>query len=86
MPEICRFYGIVIKLFYADHPPPHFHAEYGEHEALIKIADAEVFAGSLPARALSMVKEWAGLHREELKQDWEAARRGQPLKRIDPLA
>jgi hypothetical protein len=86
VPEICRFYGIVIKMFYADHPPPHFHAEYGEHEALITIADAKVFAGSLPTRALSMVKEWAELHRAELKQEWESARLAQPLNRIDPLS
>lgn len=66
MPEICRFYGIVIKMFFADHPPPHFHAEYGEYEALITIDDGEVFAGGLPARALNMVKEWVELHREEL--------------------
>jgi hypothetical protein len=85
VPEICRFYGIVIKMFYADHPPPHFHAEYGGHEALITIADAEVFAGSLPARALGLVKEWVELHREELKQDWESARQAIPLNRIDPL-
>jgi hypothetical protein len=86
VPEICRFYGIIIKMFYADHPPPHFHAVYGEHEALITIANAEVFAGSLPARALSMVKEWAELHRAELNQDWESARRAQPLNKIDPLS
>lgn len=85
MPEICRFYGIVIKMFYVDHPPPHFHAEYSGFEALITIADAEVFAGSLPPRALSMVKEWVELHREELNQDWESARRAIPLNRIDPL-
>ncbi|HKC65697.1 MAG TPA: DUF4160 domain-containing protein [Pyrinomonadaceae bacterium] len=85
MPEICRFYGIVIKMFFVDHPPPHFHAEYGEYEALITIADGEVFAGRLPARALSMVKEWVDLHREELNQDWESARRALPLNRIDPL-
>lgn len=72
-------------MFYADHPPPHFHAEYGGHEALITIADAEVFAGSLPARALGLVKEWVELHREELKQDWESARQAIPLNRIDPL-
>jgi hypothetical protein len=86
VPEICRFYGIIIKMFYADHPPPHFHAEYGEHEVLITIGDAEVFAGNLPTRALSMVKEWAELHREELNQEWEAARRALPLNRIDPLS
>ncbi|HMF58436.1 MAG TPA: DUF4160 domain-containing protein [Pyrinomonadaceae bacterium] len=86
MPEVCRFYGIVIKIFYADHPPPHFHAEYGEYEALITIAEAEVFAGSLPNRALSMVKEWVEAHREELNQDWELARKAMPLNRIDPLS
>ena len=85
MPEICRFYGIVIKMFFADHPPPHFHAEYGEYEALITIADGKVFAGRLPPRALSMVKEWVELHREELIQDWESARRALPLDRIEPL-
>ncbi|OLE52627.1 MAG: transcriptional regulator [Acidobacteria bacterium 13_1_20CM_3_53_8] len=85
MPEVCRFYGIVIKIFYSDHPPPHFHAEYGEHEALVTIAEADVFAGSLPKRAMNMIKEWAELHREELNQDWELARQSQPLNRIDPL-
>jgi Domain of unknown function (DUF4160) len=73
-------------MFYADHPPPHFHAEYDEHEALITIDNAEVFAGSLPSRALGMVKEWAELHREELNQVWEAARRAQPINKIDPLS
>ena len=67
MPEVCRFYGIVIRMYYADHAPPHFHAEYGEYEALIRIEDAGTFSGSLPPRALSMVKEWAGLHRDELR-------------------
>jgi hypothetical protein len=85
VPEICRFYGIVIKMYFADHPPPHFHAEYGEFEALIGIADAQVFAGSLPNRALSMVKEWVGLHRGELNEAWEAARLAVPLNKISPL-
>lgn len=52
MPEICRFYGIIIRMYYADHPPPHFHAEYGEYEALIRIEDTGIFSGSLPPRAL----------------------------------
>ena len=86
MPEICRFYGIVIKMYFADHPPPHFHAEYGEQEALITIDGVEVFGGGLPARALGLVKEWVEMHRDELNQDWELARQGQPLNRIDPLA
>ena len=72
-------------MFYADHPPPHFHAEYGEHEALITIAGTEIFAGRLPARAAGMVTEWAELHREELIHAWEAARQSRPLNRIAPL-
>jgi len=74
MPELCRFYGIVIRMYFADHPPPHFHAEYGEHEALITIEDSQIFSGSLPPRALSLVREWMLLHKEELRDAWNAAR------------
>ncbi len=59
MPEVSRFYGIVIRMYFADHWPPHFHAEYGEHEAVIGIDDSRVIAGSLPARAFGLVEEWA---------------------------
>ena len=61
MPEISRFFGIVIRMFYNDHPPPHFHAEYGEHEALIEIESLAVYAGDFPARALALVREWAAI-------------------------
>jgi hypothetical protein len=57
MPELCRFYGIIIRMYPTDHPPPHFHAEYGEYEALIDIGDCEIIAGSLPSRAFKLVKE-----------------------------
>jgi hypothetical protein len=85
VPEISRFFGIVIRMFYNDHAPPHFHAEYGEHEALIEIESLAVYAGYLPNRALGLVREWAGLHREELRQDWTLARTGQVPSRIAPL-
>ena len=61
MPEICR-YGIVIKMYFADHAPPHFHAEYAEHEARIAIESLAVISGKLPPRAMGLVAEWATLH------------------------
>lgn len=62
MPEISRFFGIVIYMNWREHPPMHFHAVYGEHEALITL-DGKIYAGMLPARALSLVREWLALHR-----------------------
>lgn len=85
IPEISRFYGIVIRMYFRDHLPPHFHAEYGEHEALIEIETREVLEGYLPARALKLVKEWATLRRTELLRCWQLARQSQPLGQIDPL-
>lgn len=85
MPEISRFFGIVIRMFYNDHAPPHFHAEYGEREALIEIESLAVYAGSLPRRALALVREWAALHQDQLRQDWTLARNGRPPEPIAPL-
>ncbi len=85
MPEISRFYGIVIRMFYNDHFPPHFHAEYGGYEALIDINTLAVVAGKLPPRALGLVMEWASYHQNELKSDWEKARNLEPLDKIAPL-
>jgi len=85
MPEISRFYGIAIRIFYSDHFPPHFHAEYGEYETLVDINTLAVIAGKLPPRALGLVMEWASLHRDELKSEWEKARKLEPLDRIEPL-
>ena len=62
MPEVARFYGIVIKIFFGDHPPPHFHAIYGEYNALIAIESLEIIEGDLPSRAEKMVIEWAVLY------------------------
>jgi len=85
MPEISRFFGIVIKMFVDDHNPPHFHAFYAEYEALIDINSLAVFAGRLPPRAVGLVMEWATLHRDELLDDWGRAQRHEPVVKIDPL-
>jgi hypothetical protein len=85
MPEIARFYGIVIKMFYEDHNPPHFHAIYGEYEVLIDISTLAVFAGNLPPRALGLVIEWATQHQNELLNNWERARVQDSLSKIEPL-
>jgi len=85
MPEISRFFGIVIRMFYDDHAPPHFHATYGSSRAIISVPELLVLKGSLPPRALGLVMEWAVVHREELIQDWTLARAQAPLKAIPPL-
>jgi hypothetical protein len=86
MPRISQFYGIVIAMFYDDHEPPHKHAIYAEHRALVRIDDAAVTAGELPRRASSLVREWATLHKQELIDDWELARQHaalRPIARLD---
>lgn len=85
MPEISRFFGIVIRMFYAEHGIAHFHALYGEAEAVIAIDSLEVIAGSLPTRALGMVLEWAAAHRAELREDWSLMRRSMSPRPIPPL-
>ena len=85
MPRICEFFGIVIKMFYNDHAPAHFHAEYGGAEAIYDIDRLEVLRGKLPRRAHALVIEWATLHRGELRNDWGNARAGKPLQTIEPL-
>ncbi len=70
MPELCWFYGIIIRMFWADHPPPHFHAIYGSHEALVEIITSKIIAGSLPLGAQSLVSQWVSLHRDELLDAW----------------
>jgi hypothetical protein len=84
MPEISRFLGIVIAMYYRDHAPPHFHAFYGEHEVTIGIEIGDV-AGNFPKRALAHVQEWRELHKEELSETWTLARASKPLPRIEPL-
>ncbi len=85
MPTICTFYGILIRMFFNDHPPPHFHARYGEFEATIDIGTLQVMEGQLPPRALSLVQEWAMMHKEELLEDWLRCREKAPPVPIQPL-
>jgi hypothetical protein len=84
MPEISRFLGIVIGMFYKEHGVPHFHAVYGEHEISFEI-ESERVHGQFPPRARRLVVEWAALHKAELLENWQKARQGQPLLPIAPL-
>lgn len=85
MPTISAFFGILIRMYYDDHNPPHFHAYYGEHEAIIAIQTLEIMEGKLPKRALAMVLEWTVEHRQELLEDWDRAEQHLPLHKIEPL-
>ena len=79
------FYGIVIWMYRPDHPPPHFHAQYGEYIAQIELGSWRVLNGSLPPRALRLVRQWARLHPAELADNWERAQALEPLVAIEPL-
>ncbi|MHB9035930.1 MAG: DUF4160 domain-containing protein [Armatimonadota bacterium] len=85
MPEISRFFGIVIAIYYKDHNPPHFHAKYGDETGVFSIDDLKLIEGNLPRRATLLVLEWAFEHRNELMQDWELAISAKPLEKIAPL-
>lgn len=86
MPEISRFYGIVIAMFWDDHNPPHFHARYGSYKAAIEIESLRLLDGKLPPRALGLVVEWASQHSDELMANWNEARKSSPLQKIEPLS
>jgi hypothetical protein len=85
MPTISWFYGIAIRMYLNDHSPPHFHAVYGEFEAQIVIETGEILNGFLPATARRLVREWAEKNQTALKRNWECARSGEPLEKIDGL-
>ncbi len=85
MPEISRFFGIIIAMYFDDHNPPHFHARYGNDNAVIKITDLTVLEGYLQPRALGLVMEWAAIHKDELLSDWELAKDKKPLSPVEPL-
>jgi hypothetical protein len=85
VPTISEFYGLIIRMYWNDHAPPHFHAVYAEHEAHYGIATLEVLRGSLPRRAHALVLEWAALHRAELMEDWQLCESRQMPKKIEPL-
>ena len=85
MPVISTFYGIIIRMFFDEHAPPHFHAEYGEFKASIDIRALEITGGQLPRRAQELVLDWAELHQKELMDNWELCRQHQEPKKIEPL-
>jgi hypothetical protein len=85
MPELSRFYGIVIFMIYDDHPPAHFHARYGDDAVSVSLDEATRVDGRFPRRALSLVLDWADHHRDELLENWLRAQRGESLKPIAPL-
>jgi hypothetical protein len=85
LPTVSRFFGISIRIYPREHPPPHFHAVYGEVEATISIDTLETLRGGLPRRVLALVVEWAMMHRSELRENWRRARAHQPLLPIRPL-
>lgn len=85
MPEISRFLGIIITMYYQEHNPPHFHVRYNESKASISIQDLTLLDGKLPPRVFGLVIEWASQHQSALMEDWELAQRLQALKPIEPL-
>ena len=85
MPEVARFFGIVIRMYWDDHNPPHFHALYAGEEALIDIRSLSIFAGGLSPRAFGLVVEWASLHQHALQENWRRTQAQEPLEKIEPL-
>ncbi len=85
MPRLSEFYGIAIYMYFADHNPPHFHAIYAEHEALIQIGDGSMLRGGLPKTAAKLVEQWRTLHQDELLADWALAQEPAALNTIEPL-
>lgn len=85
MPEICRFLGIVITMYFNDHNPPHFHVRYEQYRAIVGIDPLEVREGQLPPRVLALVMEWAVQHQDELRKNWTSLAEGGIFKRIAPL-
>jgi len=84
MPEICRFLGIVIAMYYNDHDPAHFHAVYGSFEITVEV-ETGITRGTFPPRALAHVQEWRELHSMDLLQNWQLARKREPLNKVPPL-
>ena len=85
MPELSRFFGIIIAMYYDDHPPPHFHVRYGGQRAIIAISTLSLLRGKLSPRVFGMVMEWGVLHQTELLENWDLARQHAPLRRVAPL-
>ena len=85
MPEVSRFFGIIIRMFYDEHNPPHFHAEYQGAKAVFDF-DGNLLQGDLGSKtARKLIRDWIDLHRNELIEDWERARQDETLRKIAPL-
>jgi len=86
MPEISRFFGVIIKMFFADHAPPHFHVEYGEYKATFEIKMNKILSGKLPTKQLKLIQAWAIIHEKELLKNFEQLRKNPTeWKKIEPL-
>ena len=85
MPEVSRFFGIVITMHFNDHPPPHFHARYGGRKAVVEIDSLAVLAGGLPPRVQGFVTEWGLRHASELRENWDRVQRDEAPHPIEPL-
>lgn len=85
MPEISRFFGIVIAMYHRDHAPPHIHVRYGEFRAKFDIVSGDLIEGSMPRRARALVQEWCSLHLDELREDWQLVQERRPPNKIEPL-
>jgi len=85
MPELSRFFGIIIRMFYDDHDPPHFHVEFQGNKAVFDF-EGNILKGNLKSKtATKLVREWVDLHQVELEEDWQLAQNGREIKKIDPL-
>lgn len=84
MPTISMFYGILIRMYYDDHNPPHIHAVYGNNTACFTF-DGELFEGSLPKKQRKLVEAWIEIHHDELTANWKLAQEGEPIFKIEPL-
>jgi hypothetical protein len=85
VPEISRFFGIIIAMYYKEHGIPHFHAKYGGQTGVFSISELRLIEGDLPKRVIALVLEWAFEHRDELMKNWQLARAKKPLQKIPPL-
>ncbi|MFH1321088.1 MAG: DUF4160 domain-containing protein [Bacteroidota bacterium] len=86
MPEISRFFGIIITMYADDHPPPHFHARYGEYNARFEIESGDLMEGSFPKKQLRLIQAWTELHRDELIENWEESQKDNPeINKIEPI-
>ena len=85
MPTICIFLGIVVRMYYDEHAPPHFHVIYNEYEASVSIQDLKVIKGTLPGRVLGLIIEWASAHQAELFKNWSRCEKHEQPSKIEPL-